>query len=152
MVRFQKMNDSKIWGIRSHSWKDFLGTKVRLSKSLNNDGSVAKVCESLVGLTGGVPKICFGLADVAGRKFFIVPVVPHGAEVFECTSQNILNRPGAKRSHPCQAASWHTSQKIACPTRTAPFCRSGTGEHTPHTATAAGVVIDFWPLVAVLCA
>ena len=26
-------------------------------------------------LTGGVPKVCFGVADVAGRKFFIVPVV-----------------------------------------------------------------------------
>ena len=24
---------------------------------------------------GGVPKVCFGVADVAGRKLFIVPVV-----------------------------------------------------------------------------
>ena len=33
-------------------------------------------CESLVRLTGGVPRMCFGVAGVAGRKcFFIVPVV-----------------------------------------------------------------------------
>ena len=67
--------EQRIWGIHSHSWKDFLGTKVRLSKSLNNGSSAAKVCESLVRLTGGVPKICFRVAGIAGRKFFIVPVV-----------------------------------------------------------------------------
>ena len=47
--------------------------KVRLGKSLNNDGSVknvVKVCESLGPLMGGMLKVCFGLADVAGRKFF----------------------------------------------------------------------------------
>ena len=38
----------------------------------------AKVCKSLVCLTGGVPKICFGVVDVARRKFFIVPVVFYG--------------------------------------------------------------------------
>ena len=47
-----------------------MGTKERLSKSLNNDGSPAKVCESLVPVTGGVPKICFGVADVPSESFF----------------------------------------------------------------------------------
>ena len=56
----------------------FLGTNLRLGKSLNNGGSVAKACESLVRLADGAPKICFGVADVAGRKFFTVPVVRLG--------------------------------------------------------------------------
>ena len=65
MVRFQKMNNSKNSGILSHNRKDLLGIKVRLAKSLNNDGSVAKVCESLVRLTGGVPK-----GTSPGESFF----------------------------------------------------------------------------------
>ena len=58
------------FGVFSATTGDFLGIKVRLAESLNNDGSVAKVCESLVRLTGEVPKVCFGVANVAGRKFF----------------------------------------------------------------------------------
>ena len=27
---FKKMNNSKTWGICTHNWKEFLGTKVRL--------------------------------------------------------------------------------------------------------------------------
>ena len=44
-LAIEKMNNSKIWGICSHNWKEFLGTKVRLGKSLNT--AVQKCCESL---------------------------------------------------------------------------------------------------------
>ena len=86
MVRFQKMNNSKNSGILSHNRKDLLGIKVRLAKSLNNDGSVAKVCESLVRLTGGVPK-----GTSPGESFFIVPVVPMHAGVLATIEPFVRN-------------------------------------------------------------
>ena len=38
--------------------------KVHVGESLNHDGSVVKVCERLVRLTGGVPKLSFRVAGV----------------------------------------------------------------------------------------
>ena len=76
MVRFRKNEQFEHLGHSQPQLERFLGgAQLLFSKSLHNDGSVAKVCESLVGLTGGVPKICFGVADVARQKIFIVPVV-----------------------------------------------------------------------------
>ena len=84
------------FGAFSATTGDFLGIKVCLAESLNNDGSVAKVCESLVRLTGEVPKVCFGVANVAGRKFFIVPVVVDARLM--CTSHaRVIVRGGQAR-------------------------------------------------------
>ena len=71
------MNNSKIGGVRSHNWKGFLDAKVHLGKSLNNDGSVGKICESLVRLTGGGPIFFWGRWTSPGESFFIAPVVHH---------------------------------------------------------------------------
>ena len=43
-----------------------IGPKVHVGENLNHGGCVAKVCESLVRLTGGVLKLSFWVAEVAG--------------------------------------------------------------------------------------